>query len=387
MTNKENRMDFNLSEEALELKQMARELAEKRIYPRALEMDEKEETPRDLIKECGELGYFGFTVPEEYGGLGMSTTAFAGVVEEISAASAGFSIMLSVHNSLPCEIIKVFGSDELKQKYLPAMAAGEKIGAYCVTEPNAGTDVAALEATAVEKDGSFVLNGTKSFVTSAVYAGVYVVFAKTDPEAGRNGISCFVVDRDAEGLTLGKAEKKCGIKASDTREINLQDVAIPKENVIGQIGEGFKMAVTILNSGRIGVAFQAVGIAQAALDEAIKYSKERKQFNQPIANFQAIQFKLAEMATGIDAGRLLGYRAAQLKDEGKPCHRESAMAKLFCSRTANWVCDQAVQIHGGYGYIKEYPVERYFRDARVTELYEGTSEAQRMVISRDLLRD
>lgn len=380
-------MDFRLSEEAAELKAMAHDLAVKRIYPRAFEMDEKEETPQDLIKECGELGYFGFMVPEEYGGLGMSTTNFAGVVEEISGASAGFSIMLSVHNALPCEILKVFGSEVLKKKYLPDMASGEKIGAYCVTEPNAGTDVSAIEATAVEKNGSYILNGTKSFVTSAIYAGVYAVFAKTDPAAGRNGLSCFIVDRDAEGLTIGKAEKKCGIKASDTREINLQDVVVPKENLVGEVGNGFRMAVKILNSGRIGVSFQAVGIAQAALKEAIKYSKERKQFNQPIANFQAIQFKLAEMATGIDAGRLLGYRAAQLKDEGKPCHRESSMAKLFCSRMANRVCDEAVQIHGGYGYIKEYPVERYFRDARVTELYEGTSEAQRMVISRDLLRE
>ena len=309
------------------------------------------------------------------------------MLEEISGAFAGFGIMLSVHNSLACEILKLFGSEELKQKYLPDMAAGKKVGAYCVTEPNAGTDIAALESTAEDKGDYYLLNGTKTFVTSAVYAGVFIIFAKTHPGEGHKGITAFVVDPDSDGLSVGQPEKKCGLKGSDTREINLADVKVPKENLIGSPREGFKMAVTILNSGRIGVSFQSVGIAQAALDEAIKYSKERKQFGQAICNFQAIQFKLADMAMKIDAGRLLAYRAAQLKDAGEPCHRESSMAKLFCSTMANYVCTEAVQIHGGYGYIKEYPVERYFRDARVTELYEGTSEAQRMVISRDILRE
>jgi butyryl-CoA dehydrogenase len=380
-------MDFNLPEEALELKAMARDFAEKRLYPRAQEFDEKETTPPEILKECGELGYLGITVPEEYGGAGMSNIAFMGVIEEISGGCAGLGILLSVHTSLCCEIIKTFGSEELKKKYLPPMAAGEKIGSYCITEPNAGTDVAALTATAVDKGDHFVLNGTKTFVTNAVYAGVLIVFAKTDPDAGHKGISCFVVDKDTPGVTLGKAEKKCGIKASDTREINFADVQVPKENLLGELGAGFRMAVTILNSGRIGVSFQAIGIAQAALNEAIKYAKERKQFGQPIANFQAIQFKLADMATRIDAGRLLGYRAAFLKDAGKPCHRESSMAKLFCSQTANYVCNEALQIHGGYGYMKEYAVERYFRDARITEIYEGTTEAQKMVISKDLLKE
>ena len=380
-------MDFKLSEEDLELKQMARDLAKKRIYPIAMEMDEKGETPAGLIEECAELGYFGFTVPEEYGGLGLSSVAFMGVLEEICAASAGFGIMLSVHTSLTCEILKLFGSDELKQKYLPDMAAGTKIGAYCVTEPDAGTDIASLSTTAEQKGDSYILNGTKTFVTNADYADLLIVFAKTHPDEGRKGISCFAVDKNAKGVLLGQPEQKCGVKASDTREISLQDVEVPGMNLVGNEREGFRMAVVILNSGRIGVSFQAIGIAQAALDEAIKYSKERKQFGQPIANFQAIQFKLAEMATRIDAGRLLGYRAAHLKDEGKPCHRESSMAKLFCSQAGNFVCNEAVQIHGGYGYIKEYPVERYFRDARVTELYEGTTEAQKMVISRDLLKD
>jgi alkylation response protein AidB-like acyl-CoA dehydrogenase len=380
-------MDFKLSEEELELKEMAQDLARKRIYPIAMDMDEKGETPQALIDECAELGYFGFTVPEEYGGLGLGATAFMGVLEEICAASAGFGIMLSVHTSLTCEIIKQFGSEELKQRYLPEMATGQKIGAYCVTEPHAGTDVASLSTTAVLDGDHYVLNGTKTFVTNAHFAGVFIVFAKTHPDEGRMGISCFVVDGGTEGLNLGAPEKKCGIKASDTREVNLADVRVPKENLLGKEKEGFRMAVSILNSGRIGVAFQAIGIARAALDEALKYSKERKQFDQPIANFQAIQFKLADMAMKIDAGRLLAYRAARMKDNGEPCHRESSMAKLFCSTMSNEVCNEAVQIHGGYGYIKEYAVERYFRDARVTELYEGTSEAQRMVISRDLLRE
>jgi alkylation response protein AidB-like acyl-CoA dehydrogenase len=380
-------MDFNLSEEDLELKQMARELAEKRLYPIAEEMDEKGETPRELIEECAELGYFGFTVPEEYGGLGMSATTFMGVLEEICAASAGFGITFSVHNSLCCEIIKLYGTDEQKKKYLPAMAAGEKIGAYCVTEPDAGTDIASIATHADDKGDHWVLNGTKTYVTNGAFAGVFIVFAKTDPEAGHKGLSTFIVDADSDGLMVGKAERKCGMKCSDTREVSFSDVKVPKENLLGELGGGFKMAVTILNSGRIGVSFQSIGIAQAALDEAIKYSKERVQFGKPIAAFQAIQFKLADMATKIDAGRLLAYRAAMLKDAGEPCHREASMAKMFCSEMANFVANEAVQIHGGYGYIKEYAVERYFRDARVTMLYEGTSEAQRMVISRDLLRE
>jgi len=380
-------MDFNLSEDDLDLKKMARDFAQKRLYPRAQEFDEQGTTPEDLIKECAELGYLGFTVPEEYGGSGLSTVTFMGVLEEICAACAGFGIMLSVHNSLSCEIINTFGSDELKKKYLPPMAAGEKIGAYCLTEPNAGTDIAAISMAATDKGDHYLLNGTKTFVTNGGFASVLIVFARTDSEAGRKGISCFVVDKDSDGITVGKPEKKCGMKASDTREISFADVKVPKENLLGKPGEGFRMAVVILNSGRIGVSFQAIGIAQSALNEAIKYSKERKQFGQLIANFQAIQFKLAEMATRIDAGRLLGYRAALMKDTGVPCHRESSMSKLFCSQTANYVCNEAVQIHGGYGYMKEYAVERYFRDARVTEIYEGTTEAQKMVISRDLLRE
>lgn len=380
-------MDFNLSEEDLELKEMARDFAQKRLYPRAEEFDVEGGTPEELIKETGELGYLGFTAPEEYGGMGLTTTAFCGVLEEVCAACAGFGILLSVHCSLCCEILKLFGSEDLKKKYLPTMVTGEKIGAYCITEPNAGTDVSAISTTAEDKGDHFLVNGTKTFVTNGGLAQVLVVFVRTDPEAGHKGLSCLVVDRDTDGITVGKPEQKCGMRASDTREISFADVKVPKENLLGQLGDGFKMAVTILNSGRIGVSFQSIGIARSALDEAIKYAKERKQFGRPIAKFQAIQFKIADMATRLDAARLLAYRAAQLKDAGVPCHREASMSKLFCSRMANFVVNEAVQIHGGYGYMKEYAVERYFRDARVTEIYEGTSEAQRMVISRDLLKD
>jgi len=366
---------------------MARDFAEKRLYPHAEEFDEKGETPAELIAELGELGYLGFTVPEEYGGSDLGAVTFMGVLEEICAASAGVGILLSVHLSLCCEIINKFGSDETKKKYLPVMATGEKIGAYCITEPDAGTDVASLSTTAEDKGDHYLVNGTKTYVTNGGFAGVFIVFAKTDPEAGRKGISCLVIDADSEGISIGKPEKKCGLKASDTREINFADVKVPKENLLGDLGSGLKMALTILDSGRIGVSFQACGVGQAALNEAIKYSKERKQFGQPIANFQALQFKMADMGTKLEAARLLAYRAAAMKDAGENMAKEASMAKVFASEAANFIVNEAVQIHGGYGYMKEYAVERYFRDARVMMIYEGTSEAQRMVISRALLKD
>ncbi len=380
-------MDFHLSEEALEFKEMAKEFAEKRLFPYALEFDEKGETPKELIKECAELGYFGFCIPEEYGGMGLSSVSFMGVIEEFSKACAGFSVLLSVEVSLVGEILRIFGTEDQKKKYLPQLAIGERLGAYCVTEPNAGTDVGSIATTADDKGDHWLINGTKTFVTNAIFAGMFIVFARTTPDTRHKGLSCFIVDAELDGIAIGVAEKKCGLKASDTREVNFADVIIPKENLLGELNSGFKMAVTILNSGRLGISFQATGIAQAALDEAIKYSKERKQFGKSLSQFQAIQFKLADMATRIDAGRLLAYRAALLKDEGAEFHQEASMAKLFCSQTSNFVANEAVQIHGGYGYMKEYPVERYFRDARVTEIYEGTTEAQKMVISRELLKD
>jgi alkylation response protein AidB-like acyl-CoA dehydrogenase len=379
-------MDFHLSEDDLMIKETAREFAEKRLIPNALHYDEEDGAPRELFDEIAKLGYMGMMLPEQYGGLGLSVVSFCGALEEFCAASAGVGITLSVQNSLCNEIIHKFGSDFLKDKYLAKMAIG-MIGSYCVTEPNAGTDVAAIATQAADKGDHYLINGTKTFVTNGGFAGIFIVFAATDTSVGNKGISCFAVDAATPGISVGAKEKKCGMRASDTREISFIDVKVPKENLIGELGAGFKMALTILNSGRIGVSFQAIGIARAALEESIKYSKVRKQFKQPIANFQAIQFKLAEMATMIDAGKLLAYRAATLKDEGKPFMREASMAKLFCSQMANKVVNEAVQIHGGYGYMKEYPVERYFRDARVTELYEGTTEAQKITIARDLLKD
>ncbi len=379
-------MDFSLSEDDLMIKETAREFAEKRLLPNAHKFDEDDGVPQELIDEMAGLGYLGMMLPEQYGGLGLSTVSFVGALEEICAACAGVGILMSVQNSLCGEIIQKFACEAIKSKYLPKMATG-LVGSYCITEPNAGTDVASISTSAVNKGDHYLLNGTKTFVTNAGFAGLFIVFAVTDPAAGNKGISCFIVEKDTPGISIGAPEKKCGMRASDTREVSFIDVRVPKENIIGEPGQGFKLALTNLNSGRIGVSFQAIGIARAALEEAIKYSKERKQFKQPIANFQAIQFKLADMATEIEAGRMLAYRAAVLKDAGQPVLREASMAKLFCSRMANFVVNEAVQIHGGYGYMKEYAVERYFRDARVTELYEGTTEAQKMTIARDLLKE
>ena len=377
---------FELSEEARDMREATREFAEKRIFPNAEEWDAKSEIPSEIIRELQELGYFSMLTPEEYGGLGSSMLAYAVVIEELSAGSAGLGITVSVNNSLVIEAINLFSGDEVKKKYLPKISEGW-IGAYCLSEPGAGTDILSISTSAVREGDHYVLNGSKLWVTNAGFSDLFIVFAKTDKEAGRKGMSAFVVERKSEGLTLGKPENKLGIRCSDTREVNFVDVKVPGENLMGAEGDGFKTAVGILNGGRIGVGAQAVGIGMAALDASIKYSKERRQFNQPIANFQAIQFKLAQMVTRLEAARLMVYRAAALKDQGVAHHREASMAKLFASQAANYIANEGVQIHGGYGYIKEYAVERYFRDARITEIYEGTSEAQQMVISRDLLKD
>jgi alkylation response protein AidB-like acyl-CoA dehydrogenase len=379
-------MDFSLTAEDQDLKALARDFCDKRLYPQAIEFDEHEKLPDELIKETASLGYFGCLVDEGYGGLGLSTVSFMGMLEEFAAASAAFGLMVSLHNSLVCQIIKEYGSDLTKKKYLPLLAKGDLIGAYCLTEEEAGTDASSLVTEAEQQGDSFVISGTKWYVTSANFAGLYIVFAKTDPDKGRKGISCFAVDAKSPGITLSAPMNTSGLKASDTRNVTFTNVKVPAENLLGTRGDGLKMALSILNSGRIGVAFQSIGIAQAAYEEALKYSQVRKQFGKSISEFQAIQFKLAEMLTRIEAGRLLAYRAAFAKDAGQPFHREASMAKLFCSRAANYVCNEAVQIHGGYGYIKEYAVERYYRDARGTEIFEGTNEAQLLTISRDVLK-
>jgi alkylation response protein AidB-like acyl-CoA dehydrogenase len=378
-------MDFELGEDQKLMAEAAREFAEKKLMPIAENMDEEEAVPAEIYQELAELGYFGMLLPEEYGGLGLDTLSYTCAMEELARGSAAVEVGLSVHNSLACLAIYEFGSDHLKQTYLEKLATGEMIGSYCLSEPGSGTDAGALKATADDVGDGYVLNGTKSWITSAGVAGIFVVFALTDKALGSKGISCFVVEKDTPGLKLGAKEKKMGIKPSDTREVSFMDCKIPKENLIGEKNKGFNIALSLLDNGRIGIAAQAVGIAQAAFEEAYKYAHEREQFGQPIANFQAIQFKLSDMAMKIEAARLLMYKAAMLKDKGR-ASKHCSFAKLFASETANWVANQAVQIHGGYGYVKEYAVERYFRDARVTEIYEGTSEAQRMVIYRNLAK-
>ena len=379
-------MDFTLSEDHEMMADFGRDFAQKRLAPLAEEMDEKQEIPPEIIREAAELGFFGLLAPEEFGGQALDTLSYALIIEELSKACAGFAIMISVHNSLVIKAIEMYGSDELKQEYLPKLASGEIIGAYSLSEPGSGTDAGSLKCQALPDGDNYVFNGTKSWVTSAGYAGVFVVFALTNPEAGPKGISAILVPKGADGMSLGAPEKKMGLKCSDTRELSFIDAKVPKGNLLGEENHGFKIALSLLDNGRVGVGAQALGIAEAAFSEAVNYSQERKQFGQPICNFQAIQFKLADMATQIDAAKLLVYRAAVLKDMEGRHGREISMGKLVASETANFVTNQAVQIHGGYGYVKEYPVERYFRDARVTEIYEGTSEAQRVVISRDILK-
>jgi alkylation response protein AidB-like acyl-CoA dehydrogenase len=376
-------MDFELGEDQKLMAEAAREFAEKKLKPIAEKMDEEEAIPAEILKELADLGYYGMLLPEQYGGLGLDTLSYVCAMEELARGSAAVMIGLSVHNSLCCRAIFDYGTEQQKEKYLPKMAAGEWIGSYSLSEPGSGTDAGSLQCMATETADGFVLNGTKAWVTSAGLASVFVVFVRTDKTAGTKGISCIIVEKGTPGMNIGKKEKKMGLKASDTREVSFIDCKVPKENLLGEKNKGFKVALSLLDNGRVGVASQAVGIAQAAFEEAFKYAHERQQFGEPLANFQAIQFKLAEMALKIETARLLTHKAAVLKDKGR-ASKEASMAKLLASETANFVASQAVQIHGGYGYVKEYAVERYFRDARVTEIYEGTSEAQKIVIFRNL---
>ncbi len=378
-------MNFTLSDDQQAARDSAREFAEKRLKPLAQKFDEEEEIPRAVYAEAAALGFFGLMVPESYGGLGLDPVAYACVMEELARGSAAFQICLTVHNSLACGALMKAGSEEQKKKYLPKMAAGEWIGAYSLSEPGSGSDAGSLTTTAALDGSDYLLNGTKAWVSSAVFADVFVVFVSTDRAKGSRGISCLLVEKGTPGMTLGKKEKKMGVRGSDTREISFRDGRVPAAQLLGQKGAGFGIALSLLESGRVGIAAQAVGVAQAAFDEALSYAKQRRQFGKALSEFQATQFKLADMALGIEAARLLTWRAAAALAAGKAT-REASMAKLFASETANRVATQAVQIHGGNGYIREFAVERYFRDARVSEIYEGTSEVQRMVIARELLR-
>lgn len=379
-------MDFNLTEEQEAIKTMVREFAENEIEPIAADIDKSMEFPIENVKKMGKVGFMGMMVPPEYGGAGAGAISYVTAIQEVSKVCASTGVIMSVNNSLVCHPLLAYGTEEQKQKFLKPLASGEKLGAFGLTEPGAGTDASAQATTAVLDGDEYVLNGSKVFITNGSDADTFIVFAMTDKSQGTRGISAFIVEKDTPGFTLGKYEDKLGIRASGQVELFFSDCRIPKENLLGKEGAGFKIAMGTLDGGRIGIAAQAVGIAQAALEESIKYSKERVQFGRPIATKQAIQWMIADMASRIEAARLLLYRAAAAKDAGKRYSYEAAMAKLVASEAAMDVTTKAIQIHGGYGYTKDYPVERFFRDAKITEIYEGTSEVQRMVISGTLLR-
>ncbi len=380
-------MDFELNETQKMIRETARQFALDELASSADERDEKEIFPFEQVAKLGELGFMGMMVPEEYGGAGLDTISYAIAIEEISRIDASCGVIMSVNNSLVCYGINKFGTEEQKQKYLVPLAQGKKLGAFALSEPEAGSDATNQHTVAV-KDGDFyILNGIKNWITNGINADYYIVIAQTDPTKGAKGISAFIVEKGMPGFSHGKKERKLGIRSSDTVSLTFENVKVPAANRIGEEGFGFKFAMMTLEGGRIGISAQALGIAQGCLDASLKYSKERKAFDQPIANLQAIQFKLADMATEIEAARLLTYQAAALKDSGLQFGKQAAMAKLFTSKIAVKAALEAIQIHGGYGYVREYNVERYLRDAKITEIYEGTSEIQRIVISRALLKD
>jgi len=379
-------MQLELNDNQKLIQKMVREFAEKEVAPIAAELDKKEEYPTKTLEKMAKLGLLGIIIPPEYGGAGLDTISYTIVVEEISRKCASTGVITSVHNSLAAWPIIKYGTDEQKKKYLPILAKGEKIGAFAGTEPNAGSDLGAMQTTAKLKGDKYILNGTKTFITSGPKAGIIIVFAVTDKNAGVKGLSAFIVESSMKGYKVGSVFEKLGINASLTSELIFEDMEVPKKNLLGNEGDGFKIALSTLDGGRIGIAAQAVGIAQAALDESVEYSKQRQQFGKPLSSFQAIQWMIADMATRIEAARYLVYNAAYKKDKGERISKEAAMAKLFASEMAMDAVIKAVQIHGGYGYTKEYTVERLFRDAKITEIYEGTSEVQRMVISGSLLK-
>ena len=380
-------MEFQLSDEHRLVQSSVREWATTRLLPLAAEMDRTGRYPPELLRELGEMGLMGVFIPEAHGGGGMDAVSYCIAIEEIARAEAALAAVVSVNNSLVCYPILGFGSDQQKRTYLTELARGRKLGCYCLTEPTAGSDAASLRTTARDAGDHWVLHGTKIFVTNGVEADVLIVYARADDAPGARGISAFIAEKGDPGLSVGKVEHKLGIRASSTCEIVLEDCRLPKDRLLGERGKGFHIALATLDGGRIGIASQAIGIGRAALEDAIAYAKERRQFGRPIAELQAIQWKVADMATRIEAARLLTYRAAWVRDQGRRHTQEAAMAKLYASETAMWAATQAVQIYGGYGYIQDYPVERHFRDAKITEIYEGTSEIQRIVIARAILAE
>ena len=380
-------MNFNLSEEHLMIRDAARDFAQTELLPGVIERDDKQEFPHEQIKKLGELGFMGMMVSPENGGSGMDTMSYVLAMEELSKIDASASVVVSVNNSLVCWGLETFGNEEQKKKYLPRLASGEIIGAFCLSEPEAGSDATSQSTTAVDMGDHYLLNGTKNWITNGNTCEVALVVAQTDREKGHRGINVLIVEKGMEGFVVGKKEDKLGIRGSDTHTLLFNDVKVPKENRIGEDGFGFKFAMKTLSGGRIGIAAQALGIAQGALDLALAYSKERTTFGKPIHEHQAIAFKLADMEMKVEQARMLVYKAAWLKDQGKNYDKESAMAKLAASEAAMWVSTEAVQVHGGYGFVKEYHVERLMRDAKITQIYEGTSEIQRIVISRDMIKN
>ncbi|RMG57625.1 MAG: acyl-CoA dehydrogenase [Deltaproteobacteria bacterium] len=379
-------MDFELREEHLALEQMVREFTKKEVIPHAREWDEKGEIPSEVIRKVGDLGLFGVCIPEEYGGAGMDTISYAIAVKEIGAGDGSLGLTVASHNSLCSGHILHAGSEEQKKRFLPRLASGEVLGAWCLTEPNSGSDAASMKTRAEKVEGGWKLNGSKMFITQGSIGGVYVILAVTDREKGKDGITAFVAEKGTEGLIVGKKLKKLGMRASDTAEVVFEDLFLPDDAVLGEEGKGFWDTLSVLNGGRISIAALSVGIGMGAMREAINYAKERQQFGQPIANFQAIQWMIADAMTRLEAAWLLTLRAAFLKDAGKPFVREASMAKLFASEASMDATIKAVQIHGGYGYTEEYSVEKFMRDAKLCEIGEGTSEIQRIVISKQLIR-
>jgi len=379
-------MNFQLSEEHIMIQKAARDFAKNELLPGVIERDEKQEFPAEQIKKMGELGFMGMMVDPKYNGGGMDSISYVLAMEEISKIDASASVCMSVNNSLYCWGVETFGTEEQKEKFLKPAATGEKLGAFLLSEPEAGSDATSQRTTAEDKGDHYLVNGIKNWITNGNTASFYIVIAQTDVEKKHRGINAFIVEKDSEGVEVGAKENKMGIRGSDTHSISFQDVKVPKENRIGEDGFGFKFAMKILSGGRIGIAAQALGIASGAYELALKYSKERKAFGTEISNHQAIQFKLADMATTIEAARLLCLKAAFLKDNGQDYTQAAAMAKMYASDHAQWITNEAVQIHGGYGYVKEFHVERLMRDAKITQIYEGTSEIQRIVIARGLLK-
>ncbi len=380
-------MDFRLTEEQQMMRDMAKRFADERVKPGAAERDRTHEFPVDLLKECAELGFMGVAIPEEYGGAGMDYISYAIMIEEISRACASTGVILSVNNSLVCDPLLKYGSEYIKKEFLTPLAEGKKLGCFGLTEPNAGSDAANLKTTAVKKGDKYIINGSKIFITNATHADVCIIFAVTDKEKGKHGISAFVVDTKWKGFNIGTVEDKLGINASGTAELYFEDLEVPEECLLGEEGQGYKIALATLDGARVGIAAQGVGLAQAVLDESVRYAKERIQFGRPISAFQAIQWYLADMATNIEAARLLTYKGAACKESGGRCNKITSMAKVFAAETAMEAARKGIQIFGGYGYMKEYPMERFFRDAKILEIYEGTSEIQRIVIAAQVLAE